>query len=101
MIAPLVVNEVSRTPPLSRPEIVTASLEKSAVTRRPRSLGDGGGRPNVCHNAPDRAIGGQIELGVTPPQERPSIPPSVKSRRENASMHLTETVSLPSAATKP
>ena len=40
VIAPPVANEVSRTPLLSRTEIVTASLEKSAVTRRPRSLGD-------------------------------------------------------------
>ena len=33
-------NVVSRTPLLSRTEMLTLSLEKSAVTRRPRSLGD-------------------------------------------------------------
>jgi hypothetical protein len=39
VIAPPVANEVSRTPMLSRTEIFTLSVEKSAVTRRPRSLG--------------------------------------------------------------
>jgi hypothetical protein len=39
VIAPPVTNEVSRVPPLSRTETVTTSLEKSAVIRRPRSLG--------------------------------------------------------------
>ena len=40
VIAPPVAKEVSRTPALSRMEMVTASSEKSAVTRRPRSAGD-------------------------------------------------------------
>ena len=40
VIAPPVANAVSRTPALSRTEMLTLSLEKSAVTRRPRSLGD-------------------------------------------------------------
>jgi hypothetical protein len=40
VIAPPVLNAVSRTPALSRTEMVTRSLAKSAVTRRPRSLGD-------------------------------------------------------------
>ena len=39
-MAPPVANAVSRTPALSRTEIFTLSFEKSAVTRRPRSLGD-------------------------------------------------------------
>ena len=41
VIAPPVANAVSLTPLLSRTEIFTRSLEKSAVTRRPRSLGVG------------------------------------------------------------
>ena len=74
VIAPPVANEVSRTPLLSRTEMVTPSLEKSAVTRRPRSLGDRPfGRSDVHHHVPDRAVGGQIEFGVTPAHERPSI----------------------------
>jgi hypothetical protein len=40
VIAPPVANDVSRTPLLSRTEIRTSFLEKSAVTRRPLSLGD-------------------------------------------------------------
>jgi hypothetical protein len=40
VIAPLVANEVSRTPLLSWTETVTALSEKSAMTRRPRSPGD-------------------------------------------------------------
>jgi hypothetical protein len=40
VIAPTVANEVSRTPLLSRTEMVTRLREKSAVTRRPRSLGE-------------------------------------------------------------
>ena len=39
VIAPPVANDVSRTPLLSRIEMVTAFLEKSAVIRRPRSAG--------------------------------------------------------------
>ena len=40
VIAPPVANEVSRTPLLSWTVIFTLSFEKSAVTRRPRSLGE-------------------------------------------------------------
>ena len=39
VIAPPVAKAVSRTPLLSRTEILTSLLEKSAVTRRSRSLG--------------------------------------------------------------
>ena len=39
VIAPPVANAVSRSPLLSRTEMVTAWLEKSAVIRRPRSSG--------------------------------------------------------------
>jgi hypothetical protein len=102
VIAPAVANEVSRVPALSCTEILTRSFERSAVTRRPRSAGDGpfGVRTSItmCRIVPSGFRSNSVCRRRTKGQRSTS---SVTSRVGDRAIRSTATVSSPSIVTKP
>ena len=102
VITPRVANVVSRRPALSSTEIVTLSLAKSAVTRRPRSLGVAplGVRTSITMRrmVPSSFSSNVVWRRRTKGQRST---PSATSRSGERSIRSTATVSLPSTVTKP